>query len=426
MFNIKNKYNLIFLILFAYSLLCITYILLEVNIKISVSNPIGATLYDQNTYHIPQINYFLRNGIDFTSYNSFTATTPGQHLIYTCLLSLLSIKQVDGNTIELRLLHLIFNLVTIFLIWLLLYTITRKHESIIYSLPLICSPYFINGALYITTDNVAIGITVAVLIFIISQNYNFKNILYANIFNTVSILWRQNTIWLQGPIFIKNIKTILNTKKYSSLIPHLLPVGLLILFIISWGGLTPREFQLINSKALNFSSIIYSISLFVILSIFYLYDLYFLIKKIEKQLIIRITIIGIIIGISIGIFIPSEMNHQAGRWGGYLWSISSYLPSIYERSIFFIFLTILGSVLLSYIFYLLWISNEVLIIVAFLSWLISNVGSFIVFHRYYEPMLILFISIFILKLNKNTKYHLAGPAILAIIMLLIFTSSLVL
>lgn len=426
MCNNKNNYRFIFIIILFYAFSGVIYIFLDTKDKISISNPIGATLYDQDHYHIPQINYFLQNQINLLSYKSFTATSPGQHLIYAGILSLFNIKKVDSDTIELRLLHFFINILVIFSIWFLFYSIYPSYLATIYILPLIFSPYFINGALYVTTDNIAIGLIAATLLFIFKPKYETKNILFANLLNTFSLFFRQNTVWLQIPISIQNISVILKTKKYCGLLTHILPFGLMILFLITWCGLTPKEFQHINSKSLNFSSIIYSISLFAILSSFYFFDFRDFIKSIDKQIVKKLIFYGVIVGLSLSILIPSNMSHEKGRWGGYLWGLSAHLPYIFERSFMFISLTIFGSVILSFIFYILYNRNGYLIMISFLAWLISTIGSFIVFHRYFEPILILFISIFSLFLRPKNKRFSYGPVILAVTMFLMFLSSFIL
>lgn len=422
----KNKVSFmpIISVLFSYAFLSVVYIFLETSGIISISNTVGATLYDQNTYHIPQINYFLNNDVNLYSYQSFTATTPGQHLIYSIILKQFNIKTVDGNFIQLRLLHLSFNLVAIFFIWYLFYSINKENLSTIYLLPVICSPYFINGTLYVTTDNIAIGLIAVTLVFTINKKIVIKNLLIANIFNSVSIFWRQNTIWLQIPILIKNLIFISRTKKYFSILLHFLPIGLLIYFLISWGGITPKEFQYINAQSINFSSIVYSISLYALISLFYSQEFYFVTRKINYRIIIKILIIGFIIGMFLGFLVPSEANKIAGRWGGYLWTISKYLPNFFERSVLFVSLTVLGSTHFIFMSYILIKKKEYLLLISFLSWLISTIGSFIVFHRYFEPILILFISIFILTIKSNDNIPPFGPIILAIFMLIIFFVSL--
>ena len=424
MANSNISFKPIIIVLFSYAFLSVLYIFLETSGIISISNPVGATLYDQNIYHIPQINYFLNNDVNLNSYQSFTATTPGQHLIYSIILKQFNIKTVDGNFIQLRLLHLLFNLAAIFFIWYLFYSVNKENLSTIYLLPVICSPYFINGALYITTDNLAIGLTAATLMFTINKKIVIKNLLIANIFNSVSIFWRQNTIWLQIPIFIKNLIFVSRTRKYYSLLIHLLPIGLLIYFLIIWGGLTPKEFQYINAKRINFSSIVYSISLYALINLFYSYEFYFVIRKINYKVIIKVFIIGVTIGILLGSLIPSEANKVAGRWGGYLWTISKYLPNFFERSVLFVSLTVLGSTHFIFMSYILIKKKEYLLLISFLAWLISTIGSFIVFHRYFEPILILFTSIFILTIKSNDNIPPFGPTILAIFMLIIFFVSL--
>lgn len=418
----KSFLKFIFVIMFIYLLGGFLYVIIEKNNTASIS-PIGATLHDQNTYHIPQINYFLNKGINLYDYQSFTATTPGQHLFYSFILKIFNTRNVNGDFIPLRLMHLIFNLILIFVIGLLLYSISNI-KALMYLLPLISTPYFINGALYITTDNGALGFIALSLFFLLRSDEKASNITFANIFNMFSILWRQNTIWLQLPIALKSLKNTFRYRKFSFLLSHIFPLIAFVFFIVSWGGLTPKEFHSIHSKSLNFSSIIYSISLSSVIGVFYFKGWFNEIRLLESGKNKQIIFTGIVIGLLINIIIPSETNYESGRWGGYLWTISSYFPSFFERSLLFLPLTILGSILLTYIFVLLYSKNYIFIIIIFLSWILSTVGNFVVFHRYFEPTIILFFSIFTLLLNPNLNEISYGPLVLTITLLLIFILSL--
>jgi len=398
--------------LLSYAVLGSAYILLENNKIINIKNTIGATRYDQNKYHIPQINYFLIHKIDLLNYSSSTATTPGQHLFYSLILKLFNIKHISDSTLSIRFIHLFLNLLVIFLVGLLFYNISANNHSQLYLLPLVCSPYFIDGSLYITTDNITIGIIAVTLFFLLLSDTNKSRLYFANISNMLAVFWRQNTIWLQLPILIENCKRAYRSGNYRTLLSHILPLSLFLFFIISWGGLTPKEFQQFHEKGFNFAAIIYIISLSAILGGFYLIDILDQIKEIPSFLKKRIILRSSIIGLLLGIIIPSSINHESGRWGGYLWSLSSYLPIIYDRSFFFILLTILGSIILAHFFHLLNNKKHSLIFIAFISWLFSCSGNFVVFQRYFEPTLILFFSIFTLLLISKDKKNVYSPVLL--------------
>lgn len=426
MFRDKKFLILLFLTVSIYGVLSFSYIYLEAKEIIKVSNPIGATLHDQNTFHLPQINYFKNEYFNLFNYKSTTATTPGQHFFYAVILKILNYNGISDNYFKLRIIHSIFNIFIIIIFAILFRSFSKKLNTIYYLFPIIFSPYFINGALYITTDNGALGFIALSMFFLFKSEINHTNICYANIANTLSILWRQNTIWLQLPLFVSSIKSLLKRKKYYYFFSHLIPLIALTYFVINWGGLTPKEFQKVHSKGLNFSSVIYCLALSSIFSIFYLNNFIDNIKLIPVKWKRKLAFFGILLGSIIGILIPSQMNYNSGRWGGYLWTASTYFPNIYNRSVLLIFMTIIGSIILVYIFYLLYKKDKLLSIVLFLSWILSTTSNFFVFHRYFEPTLLLFFSLFSLQLRIDPNKIPTGVIILSILLLLIFVSSIIL
>ena len=114
-----TKYIIIIALL--YGIFGSIYILLENQDILNVKKTAGATFHDQNDFHIPQINYFLKHKFSLTNFPSSTATTPGQHLFYAAILKLLNVKHITKYNLTIRFIHLFFNLLVIFWVGLLFY-----------------------------------------------------------------------------------------------------------------------------------------------------------------------------------------------------------------------------------------------------------------------------------------------------------------
>ena len=106
---------------------------------------------------------------------------------------------------------------------------------------------------------------------------------------------------------------------------------------------------------------------------------------------------------------PTTFDLEAGRWGGFFWSIVQRMPAYGDRSLFFVLLSPVGSAVVGIIWHelqannlkkeaMVWISS----VIAWSSILVINRQ---VFHRYFEGQVLIFmlLSVFILGRNNSGK-----------------------
>lgn len=376
---------------------------------------------DQNLFHLRQVKTFVNQPLSWGRYPSSTATTPGHHLVLSWVSQHFANGEVEPNTFPIRIANALFGLGLILSLWWLVYLgeTTSVLESTYLVLPFLFSYQFLGSSIWVMTDNGALlwsCLTLLLLLIPISQHREKFTLSLAGIFAALAVVWRQTSIWLLAPIFLGLAKANQDNKHWKLYLPTLLPSLLVIgYFLFIWQGLTPPEFSG-HARGLNFTALIYIISLFGVFGLFYLGYLSTELKKISNREILWIIVISVIVGLSLAILFPSSYARDAGRYGGWLWKIAKQLPSIYDRSVLFLLLCPLGTVLIS-----LWYkviarnknSNDFLILASTSAWILPCMGNYSTFQRYYEPLILIFLTFLVSRQANKYNRSYIGALILA-------------
>lgn len=355
---------------------------------------------DQNNYHLRQVETFVQQPLTWNhNYPSSTATTPGHHLALSWVAKYFAGGEVNRLVFPIRIANALFSLALLLTGWWLIYSGGNKNivESTYLLLPLLFSYQFLGSAIWVMTDNAAALWTCLSLWLLIPRQTNSGfNLTLAGIFAALAVLWRQTYIWLVVPIFFRLVNLSRGNRNWwlylTSLLPPLLVLGY---FCYLWHGTTPSEFQGERPPAFNLAVPTYIISLFGTFGLFYLGYLSSELKKIRERQVIWLICISLIVGFIIAMLFPTSYAPELGRRGGLLWELAKKLPNIYDRSLLFLVLCPLGTVLIS-----LWCKatiqhqnqNERLIFISILAWIAANTVSIVAFQRYYEVLLLIILA----------------------------------
>lgn len=380
---------------------------------------------DQNYYHLPQVEIFVKDPIDFGKlYHSKTATTPGYHLALSWVSKTFSHGKADAKAFPVRLVNALFSLGLLLSLWWLIYLGGSSNivESTYLVLPFLFSYQFLGSAIWVMTDNASLlWVTLSLLLLIlpISLNRDHWTLSLAGFFASLAVFYRQTHIWLIVPTLLRLFKS--STKHFNKLfyLLTLLPILLVLgYFLTLWHGLLPPEFvseHISKSSRFNFTVLPFVTSLFAIFSLFYTGYLVKELKRIKASEIYGILIISLIVGLSIAILFPSNYDKAAGRYGGWLWIIVKNLPTIQDRSILFLVLSPLGTVLMS-----LWYKvtshnkngNDLLIFSSMIAWITVNTTSMRTYQRYYEPLILITLAFLASRQIPYSKKSYLGILIL--------------
>jgi hypothetical protein len=175
---------------------------------------------------------------------------------------------------------------------------------------------------------------------------------------------------------------------------------MLVLFW-GWGGPTPPRW--VGMFNISTAPLVYELSVFGVLGFFYY-------PYCEARALFRkrsdLAMIGIVLsfGVLISNLMPNAYNHEAGRWGGYLWEVVRIFPTLFDRSIIFTLLVPVGAL------FLLGFFREIaakthqgafIWIVAVAAWSFSTIANQQAFHRYFEPLVLVFLILAVALLARG-------------------------
>jgi len=366
--------------------------------------------FDETVFHYPTIKSFANQypKLDLSNYKS--GPTP---LYY--ILMMFFVKVFVCGIIPLRIINLFISVICLMVFFWYLSKKRDLTKALMISFCFALSPYFLGPSIRLATDNMGL-----LFMFLAMMEFDSKKVISmqrfsgANIFSTLTVLTRQINLWLVGlglfsSLRYENEPFGLRLKKIILL---LIPLLSLLPFFLMWKGLTPPFVQARQQyRALvNLDVIAYSISVLGFYGGFFLpwYLRYFKENSGKLRHVLMILLLSFLF-----LFIhPVSYSHDAGRWGGVLWSASLYTPNFLSTSLIFWILFPLGC----FFFYTIVLSRKTnkdyFIIVSAVLWLIANLHDGLVFERYYSPFLLFFIGYSIKEEKTEPLYYWIGPAVL--------------
>lgn len=362
---------------------------------------------DQNLYHLHQIEIFVKKPFLWSNYASTTATTPGHHLALSWVSEHFADGKVGPKVLPIRIANALFSLGLLLALWWLTYLggTGSVIESTYLVLPLLFSYQFLGSAIWVMTDNAALlWVCLTLWSLTLPAPFSRENftLSLAGIFAALAVAWRQTHIWLLAPIFLRVFK-VDGRQKWQLYLATLLPPLLVLGYFMSlWHGVTPPEFQSERPPGFNLAVPTFVISLFGVFGFFYIGYLSTELRKIKTRKTLWLIVISVIVGFGIAALFPSSYDPDAGRRGGWLWEIAKRLPNIYDRSVLFLVLCPLGTVLIS-----LWCKatyrnkNDFVIIVSMIAWIAINTISVVAFQRYYEVLILITLTFLA---SRQTEY----------------------
>ncbi|MGI0482260.1 glycosyltransferase family 39 protein [Geminocystis sp. CENA526] len=368
--------------------------------------------HDHVQFHLPNILQIRENWprLDLLK-DSLSAISPGYHYF------LATISFLTGKSeLNLRIINNIIGLS----IPLLAYYYVRKYVNIKVALllvfPLALSNFLIKSSLWIGTDNPAFLLVFLTLILIFDSTDNLSNLqgLKIAFLSALTTFIRQLNVFLVAPSILniilleeESIKFKINKQKFLLIFVSLLPLLVIFILYTAWGGLVPPQWKS-ASVQFSFAPIAYILAYWGFIAPFYLSGI---IKNIKEYINNKFIHFSFILGLLISLISKTTYSHEDGRWGGYIWTIVQKLPSIYDRSVFFIILAPLGSVFIAIccikIKESVGLKKSILWLSSFLSWASTFIINRQIFPRYFETMILIFLIICLSYIwqDLSNNYH---------------------
>lgn len=344
---------------------------------------------DEASYYLPAIRQIREHWprLDLVG-DSLSATGPG----YSYFLATVSLL-TGTSTPALRAVNWCVSLGVLAVLWSML----RRRGGISLTLalaPLAFSNFFVKSTGWVVTDNAALLLTSLALGAVLFDS-DRHTISRAAVAAAAAVTIRQVAIWLVAPLALR-VWTDGRGHRLGRSLWLLLPITALACLVLAWHGAVPpawRQAQIADG-GLSLAPAAYLLGVLATMGA----PFYFAASTVEdwrdaaRQPWLRIAAAA---GVALALVAPTTPNMGAGRWGGYWWSIAAHLPSVGHVSLLFLVLVPSGAVVAAALLRLLWrrrgSRTASLWAGAAVAWMATTLVNRLVFHRYFEPPLLVFL-----------------------------------
>lgn len=315
--------------------------------------------WDQNKHHRIVIDSFAASLSGAPGSTAMTqllgdypsATSPGYHLLLGWLSSV-----GLGDITLLRLLSSLFGLGLALCLWRVLCRFIDQWTAVAMALPLMCSPYFLSGSMWLTTDVAAMFmVTLAMSGVLVSRPSSLGNV-RSGVFAALAVFVRQPTAWLIAVLFAASFPWLPDRWRgrrgesgfaagdwVGWIVAVVLPVLMLVWLVRMWGGLMPPAYQSLHNAGANPATPAVALSLLGAWGFLWTIGLG---KRSSSFGIDRWMWIACAVGILCAVIPETSFDRPQGRWGGPIWSLVSAAPTLANRSVVLLILAPMGAMTL--------------------------------------------------------------------------------
>lgn len=359
---------------------------------------------DELNYHVPAIRQIAHHWpkLDI-AHDSLSATAPGYHY------ALATVSKLTGSdTRTLRFINWAVSATVLILLFIHLRHTLPPVDSALALLPLLLSNFFVKSASWVVTDNAALLLIAISFLSCLRAKGPFNWRL--SLVNAGAVFVRQMSIWLIAlPLATVAPEEASKKNPRQQLLRTCLftapPLAVLAFLFWSWGGLVPLVWRTASMR-LSTAGPLYLLSVLGLLSPFYFWLPLGLSDIRRSKPTHRAIALASAAALFLWIVTASDANAEQGRWGGYLWNLSAFFPAIAARNILFLLLSQLGALSLVSIWSFLrnngHARHSALFLLAIVTWASTFIVNRQVFHRYFEPTLLVLLIAMIPKLLAAT------------------------
>ncbi|MCH2145301.1 MAG: hypothetical protein MK082_09180, partial [Phycisphaerales bacterium] len=287
----------------------------------------------------------------------------------------------------------------------------RPWLAVLVVLPLALNPYVLGNSIWVMTDNLSlalIAIVVGSSLFIAPEP---RRLLGTSMAMVASVLVRQINLWTMAGAILAAIagapgirgRMPWHDKLDDGWTPTrlamisagaLATVGFLGVFVFLWGGLVPPTYAEYHAGGINVAVAPYALALFAA----YACPIPIVCHRelARRPSVRRNAILGCLVGLGIGLALESAPGLEAGRNGGWLWTLAGFTPDIAGRSLLLVLGATAGGAMAGMILGIIFESGNgrggVLLAFFALSFLAAYTANTQAFQRYFDPPVLLAIA----------------------------------
>jgi len=357
---------------------------------------------DEAAFYLPAIRQIRANwpALDLRR-DCLSATAPG----YPYLLATLSLA-TGTNLLPLRLATFAVSLALLWLLWRC-FPVRQRSVAIAALLVLACSNFYVKSASWVVTDNAALlGMTGTLVCILLVGNPCASR--WAGVLAATTTFTRQNYVWLAVPAAERMRRDLAARPGPIVWLQTgfaLAPVAVFGILITAWSDVVPPAWREVHNQAGGnlAAPLAYALAVIGCLGGFF----YAAVSWDDRRtdFLSRWVWIGAGLGLAISVAGPTFASAPAGRWGGYLWLLAERLPTPAGRSIVFLILTPIGGAVVGALLRRLYAEVGAATAASWswtcAFWGLSQFPNRQVFHRYYEPAIVIFLIFWVLLILRS-------------------------
>lgn len=346
---------------------------LSLAVPLIVDPPDGrAQAWDEQFFHRPTVEIFSAAlpTPDLRDYPS--ATGPTYHLV------LAVVHRLSGGSMAcVRIANLLFGCALIVVVWMGARRWVDPWSATVAALPLALSGYAIASAVWIASDDAALGLGLLTLLLVLRAPSTATRSLRSGAIAAIAVSMRQLAIWSLAPLVAASLRAWwrprgagdANEAPALRQADRLAFIGCLPAMVVLatlgwlWGGATPPAFRTYHATGLNLAAVPYGLALLAIWATPLLpaalvgTSLRSLVRRRWMQLVPLLALTLVIALIPETSFLKPASAPSAsatpdspaalissGRFGGPLWALVARSPAPMDRSLLLIGLALIGVV----------------------------------------------------------------------------------
>ncbi len=353
---------------------------------------VGNLSTDERVFYLPAIRQIRDHWPRLNLLaDSLSATSPG----YPYFLSTVSLA-TGPSFFAMRAVNWLVSLGVLALLWGLLQR--RGGGSLMLALlPLALDNFFVKSSCFVVTDNAALMMMSASLAAILFTPSD-RGALLGAVSASACVAVRQINVWLAGPLLWRLWREAQISHRWGRLALGLIPVLPLAALFLAWHGLVPPAWakETYSKMGFNGTALIYLLTV-----LFSMGASFYMVATTTRQwrddfsspVVLFAGALGLVL-VLVSSTVP-DFYYTTGRWGGYWWTLAAHLPVFGHISVPFLVLAPLGAAFALAIVRRLWLEAGMepclLWLAVVVPWTAAMLTNRLVFHRYYEPPLLLFL-----------------------------------
>ncbi len=369
----------------------------------------GRGYADQVNYHFRVVEKFARElpTPDVSDYVS--ATTPLYHIIHAILY-----KHVTSDVTTLQLLGSVYTLSLIGILWWFVSKSAPPLLAAVLILPIASSMYVLDAGIWILPDNLAYSMVALIMGLAFASVFKTRVIFICGITMALLVLTRQAHLWCAAVVWAgawlaRESRGLGEPSPalFSHIGPRMRPTFVAVALTLPafaivawfwqhWGGrLTPPVFdswyRVKGRSGLNLAAAPFLLSLMALYSVFFAG---FLLPALTAMARRRPLLLALAVALGAALALVARTNYDldSGRYGG-IWNISRKLPTIADRSVFMVIMSIAGAVAVACWAYALDFRRRWLFLGCIVAYFAAQCANPWVYQKYSEPFFLILLAL---------------------------------